>query len=188
MQIIEFLHNRVSRPKLQAPAPDREQLELMFKAALRAPDHAGLKPWRYLVYQGEAALGALGDKFAAASLADDPELPPDKLDKLRAKPLRAPMVIIAVAVYTEHRKVPHIEQILSAGAGVENLMLAANALGFGTYWRTGSLAYNSHLLDELGLGKRDTIVGFIYLGTPDGEPRVREEASVGDFVEFHGQD
>ncbi len=186
MQIIEFLHNRASQPKLQAPAPDRAQVEQMLKAALRAPDHAGLKPWRYLVFEGEAALAALGEKFAAASLADNPDFSPEKLDKLRAKPMRAPMVIVAVAVYTEHRKVPHIEQILSAGAGVENLMLAANALGFGTYWRTGGLAYNSHLLDELGLDQRDTIVGFIYLGTPEGKPRAREEASIGDYVEFHG--
>ena len=167
MEAIEVLHSRVSVARLQAPAPDAGQLDIMLKAALRAPDHGLVRPWRFLVLEGEQ-LDRLGEIMVEAALLDDPDLDPEKVRRLRSKPHRAPMVLVAVAeVELEHR-IPVIEQILSTGAAVQNLMLAAHALGVGAMWRTGMITSNALVKKRLGFAEKDEIVGFIYLGTPAG--------------------
>ena len=89
-------------------------------------------------------------------------------EKLRAKPLRAPMVLVAVAEVVEGHRVPVLEQIVATGAAVQNIMVAAHALGVGAMWRTGSLASSRIVKEGLGFADKDEIVGFIYLGTPCG--------------------
>ena len=182
--MIESIINRVSCGRLEAPAPSKEHLELMFKAALRAPDHKGQKPWEYIVFEGEEALSRFGDYLLQASLKDNPDLDEDKQEKIKNKPHRAPMVVVAVAKAKNNPKVPHVEEILSAGAGVQNLILGAYDLGYGAYWRTGSLAFNDHMKQPLGLDFEDTIVGFIYLGTPSVELKSKPVPEVDDFVRW----
>ena len=60
MQALDLLLNRVSVGRLLEPAPDAAQRELMFRAALRAPDHGQLRPWRFITVDGEAR-ARLGD-------------------------------------------------------------------------------------------------------------------------------
>jgi nitroreductase len=88
------------------------------------------------------------------------------LAKERAKPLRAPLIVVVAAVLREHRGVPAVEQIVAAGAAAENILVAAHALGFGAFWRTGAPAYDETVKRALGLRPEDAIVGFLYLGTP----------------------
>ncbi|NVK23130.1 MAG: nitroreductase [Kangiellaceae bacterium] len=181
-EFIETLINRVSCGRLTQPAPSKEHMDLLFQAALRAPDHKGLKPWQYLVYSGSNALCELGEAFLKASVAQDPELPLDKQQRMQSLPHRAPMVVIAVAKNNGHEKVPHIEEVVSTGAGVQSLLLGAYELGYGAYWRTGPLAYNERLKPLLGLEADDTIVGFIYLGTPEITMKAKPIPEVKDFV------
>ena len=70
MDALTLLHERVSVPRLVGPAPTAEQQQAMFLAALRAPDHAYLRPWRFLVIEG-SGLDALGELFGRAALADE---------------------------------------------------------------------------------------------------------------------
>ena len=182
---LSILQARQSHNKLVEPAPSRTQLDEMFKAALRAPDHALLRPWRYRVYEGEA-LSELGENFLQASLQEEPELSELKQEKIRNKPLRAPMVVVASVLLQEHPKVPHVEQILSAGASVQNLLMAAHFQGVGAMWRTGSLAFSHHLMDLLGLAEDEVIVGFIYLGTEEGDKRRIKPFELEEFVSYNG--
>lgn len=165
MDALEALHQRVSVAKLQAPAPDKQQQEALFRAATRAADHKHLQPWRFLVIEGEG-LNQLGELFCKAALVDDPQTPDKVLDSLRSKPLRAPMILVAIASCQEHPKVPVVEQIVSTGAAVQNMLVAAHALGIGAFWRTGAMAYHPRVLSGLGLGEAEQIVGYLYLGTP----------------------
>ncbi|WP_444998511.1 nitroreductase family protein [Aliikangiella sp. IMCC44359] len=181
MNPLELLLSRKSHNKLVAPAPSDEQLNILFKAALRAPDHALLKPWYYRVYQ-EDSLATLGAKMAEAALKLDASISEEKLDKIRNKPLRAPMVVVASVKVKEHPKVPEIEQVLSGGASVQNLLMAAHFQGIGAMWRTGSLAFNLHLHSLLGFEKNEILTGFIYLGTEQGEKRAAKLLNIDDFV------
>lgn len=180
MQALDLLLNRVSVGRLLEPAPDAAQRELMFRAALRAPDHGQLRPWRFITVEGEARR-RLGELFAGA-LASDPATRPEMLDKARAMPLRAPLLVVAVARLGDHPKVPREEQVLSAGCAVHGMQLAAQALGFGAIWRTGDLAHHPHVLAGLGLGADERIVGFLYIGSFEGERRSPPVLATADFV------
>jgi len=171
---MDALHALVSRSSvgiLQAPAPTPEVLEKAFAAALRAPDHRMLRPWRFMTIQGEG-LHALGELFVAASQAVKPELDETERARLRQMPLRAPMIVVAISHFTDDAKVPGWEQMLATGAAVQNFMIALHAQGFGTMWRTGPLAENARIKEGLGLDANDMIVGFVYVGTPGSEKKI----------------
>ena len=165
MDAIEALTTRASPAGLVAPAPDSAALDQMLRAAMRAPDHGRLRPWHFIVVDG-AARAVLGDVLAGALRLRDPDLTEAALAKERAKPMRAPLLVVVAARLREHRGVPAIEQIIAAGAAAQNILVAAHALGFGGFWRTGAAAYDERVKDALGLRAVDAIVGFLYLGTP----------------------
>ncbi|MEM0954313.1 MAG: nitroreductase family protein, partial [Pseudomonadota bacterium] len=93
--VIHQLTERNSAPKLTEPGPDKITLDYMMQAALRAPDHAWLTPWRFIQLQGDAR-AALGDVFAEALTRRDPEADAAALDKAKAAPLRAPLLMVVV--------------------------------------------------------------------------------------------
>ena len=138
MDALTLLLNRRSLPKLMEPAPQGEVLDNIFRAGLRAPDHAGLTPWRFIVSQGEG-LNKLADILVEAAKADGED--EATLEKASKAPFRAPMVITVVAKVTENDKVPVIEQHLSAGCATQAMQMAAVAQGFSGFWRTGKWAY-----------------------------------------------
>lgn len=177
--VMDALLKRSSEPRLIAPAPDEATLEKAFACAARTPDHALLRPWRYLVIEGDEALNALGDLFA--STCNDSDTAKDG-DKLRRKAMRAPMVIVGIACHRNHPKVPDIEQSMSAAVGMGYLLLALESAGFGGMWRTGGLAYNEEIARGLGLGDHETITGFLYTGTVSSNKPAVPRPDQSDFV------
>lgn len=190
MDAIQLLHTRNSVSVLNDPAPDSEAMELILAAALRAPDHARLRPWRFLTIEGEAR-SALGQLFVEAEnrhRSDSGELPMDleASAKLAAKPLRAPLLLVVIASIVEHPKVPEVEQLLSAGCAAHAVLLAAHALGYGAMWRTGGKAYDATVKSGLGLADNEQLIGYIYLGTPAGYKSL-PAMNTGDFVKPWGK-
>lgn len=165
LDAIEALTTRASPLALTEPAPDAGALAAMLRAAARAPDHGKLKPWRFIVIAGEAR-NAFGDVLAEALRKREPDVPESAIDKERGKPLRAPLIVVVGARLREHKSVPAVEQIVAAGAAAQNILVAAHALGFGGFWRTGNAAYDDGVKTALGLNAGDAIIGFLYLGTP----------------------
>jgi nitroreductase len=150
--------------ELGEPAPDDAQLREILELAMHAPDHARLHPYRFITIRGEAR-HALSEVFAAAVKGRDPEVSEAYLAKQKDKPLRSPLIVVVVASLSDNPKVPQIEQILSAGAAAHSVMLASNAMGFGSIWLTGDNAYDSSVFEALGLTSSEKIIGFMYLGT-----------------------
>jgi nitroreductase len=165
LDAIEALTTRASPLALTEPPPGPGALAAMLRAAARAPDHGKLKPWRFIVIAGDAR-NAFGDVLADALRKREPDLPESATDKERGKPLRAPLILVVGARLREHKSVPAVEQIIAAGAAAQNILVAAHALGFGGFWRTGNAAYDDDVKAALGLHAGDAIVGFLYLGTP----------------------
>jgi nitroreductase len=164
MQVIDALLQRRSAKLLTEPAPDEGALELLLESAARAPDHGRLRPWRFIVIRG-AARERLGDLMAEQLRRKQPGASADSLQRERQKSLRAPLIIVVAAVCNAAAKIPPVEQMLSAGAAAQNIMLAATALGFGAMWKTGDAAYDDTVKAALGLESADAIVGFLYIGT-----------------------
>ncbi|OED40569.1 nitroreductase [Endozoicomonas sp. (ex Bugula neritina AB1)] len=186
MNAIELLLGRVSRPVLESPGPTKEQLDIMFSAALRAPDHARLRPWRFLTVTGDAR-HVLGELLAKILREGQPDISEDALNRCRGLPLRAPTLVLAICVTQDHAKVPVLEQQLSLGAAVQNILLAAHAQTVGAVWRTGNICYHPSLAKGLGLSENEQLLGFIYMGTPAGSRKKIEEVAVSDFVTEWGQ-
>lgn len=181
MDALDALINRVSAPRLCEPAPSAEQRELLFRAALRAPDHGQLRPWRFLTVEGDAR-HQLGELFAQAVTNASVNASEEALNKARAMPLRAPLLVVAIARVQDHFKVPQQEQVIAAGCAAHAIILAAHAQGIGAVWRTGDMAYNPLVALGLGLGEGEQIVGYLYLGTPERELRTPPPVTVSDFV------
>lgn len=182
MDAITAVTQRVSVAQLTGPGPTQQQLEQIYQAAFRAPDHAWMRPWRYLTIKGEG-LVQLGEVFAQAHLQEDPSLAADKIAKIKSKPQRAPVMIVAIANIKEHNKVPAVEQQLAVGAGIQNMLITAYALGLGAIWRTGSMAYNQHVKDSLGLTAQEEILGFIYIGHVNCKLKKPPVLDMKDFVQ-----
>ncbi|MCW8127536.1 nitroreductase family protein [Microbulbifer halophilus] len=181
MDALTALHNRVSSGLLTEPSPDEQQRQNIFRAALRAADHGCLRPWRFLLVEGEAR-DRLGEIYLRASeqAAGEP-LSAAQRDKTLKMPLRAPLLLVAITRLRDHPKVPHLEQRQSTAAAVQAMLTAAFAEGVGAYWRTGPLAGNPLVAKELGLAENERIDGFLYLGTPQKEPRRAPELAPGEF-------
>ncbi|MCB1616200.1 MAG: nitroreductase, partial [Pseudomonadales bacterium] len=169
MDAITALKTRVSRPRLSDRLENPDRLQDVFSAALRAADHAQLRPWRFLVIEGErrTALADLMEAVLAAGSDDD--VSDSRREQARAKAFRAPVIVVAICQYREHPKVPQWEQMLSTGAAVQNMLVAAHAIGLGAIWRTGELVVHPVMRQGLKLAGNESIVGFIYLGEPEGE-------------------
>ena len=172
MSMLSLLHHRCSHAKLTDPGPNPDQLQAIKNAALSAPDHALLRPWHFLLVEGDARQ-RLGTLFARAARAQDPEISDNELQRLASHPLRAPLIIVAAARIQDHPKVPEVEQLLSVGAAVQQMSLAASSLGYGAIWRTGAMAYNPEVKTGLGLDEGDHIAGFLYIGTPQNQSNSR---------------
>ena len=181
--LIEAIQQRTSNPRVTAPAPSREQVDVLLNCAVRAPDHGRMRPWRFVVLEGHA-LEALGEAFVRAGLDADPGADAAKQTRWREMPLRAPMMIVAIAGIKPNPKVPDWEQVAAVACSVQNIQLAAHALGFGAMWRTGDMTIAPAVLEHLGCGPEDRIVSFLYLGTPEGTTRAPDFQPLDQCVEF----
>ena len=187
MTTIDTLLSRRSIPAqcLTDPGPDAAQLAMAFDAALRAPDHGRMQPWRFKLIRGPART-KFAELLVGAARARDPATPPAQLEKLRSRPLHVPLVIAVSARLRDNPKVPQIEQLLSSGAGVMNILNALHAQGFGAIWLTGPSAYDPVVAAGLGLEGEEQLLGFVYAGTvgavvPAAPARPAHAAFVSEF-------
>lgn len=177
MDALTALQTRTAAPRLMEPAPNPAQLEEILKAGLRAPDHGMLRPWRFLLIEGEARI-KLGQLFVDATQPDTEE----RKQKQLTTPLRAPLIIVAVATIKQG-KVMASEQVCSTAAAIQNMAVATHALGFASIWLTGAVAYDVRVKLALGLQPTDEIVGFLYIGTPTVQERPVPQHRLQDFVQ-----
>jgi nitroreductase len=164
MDLFTAVDTRSSSIKLVAPGPSRTELERIMLAGARAPDHGKLAPWRFVVLEGESR-AKLGEAMAEMLRAAQPNASDTQLAAEREKPLRAPTIIAVAAHLTRGHKVPTDEQVHATAAAVQNMFLAAHALGFGAMWKTGAAVSAPSVKHLLGFGDDDEIVAFLYLGT-----------------------
>ncbi|MDP1775880.1 MAG: nitroreductase [Moraxellaceae bacterium] len=168
MLLQEAIHSRRSMPVLGLPMPNEAQLDAVFLAAARAPDHRLLRPWRYLVLKDDG-LNQLGQAFVDGMNELDPDRALRDHQRLLEMPLRAPMIVVAILSLNAHPTVPEWEQWLSLGAGVQNMLLTLHDQGFAGMWRTGDLVASMAVKSFLGLADHEQIAGFSYIGTAHGE-------------------
>ena len=168
MNIFEAIHTRQSINEVK---PDPVPLELIGKllsAAVQAPNHYKVRPWRFVVLTG-AGRERLGNMIAQSFAEKFPDAPASALEKESARPLRAPVLIAVGVDKPSEPKVLEIENICAAAAAVENLLLAAHALGLAAKWRTGEDARDPRVKEFLGFAPEQYLISFVYIGYPAAE-------------------
>ena len=181
MNALELLLSRDSALKLTEPGPSEDELAIMYRSALRAPDHGRLRPWHFVTVQFDKR-EAFGDVMAEALRRRQSDASAEMLQRERDKAMRAPLIVVVAARIDRDRKIPPIEQIASAAAAAQNIMLAAHAQGYGAMWKTGASAYDGGVKQALGLLAQDEIIAFIYLGTRIGATSDAARPAVDDHV------
>ncbi|MFM9925066.1 nitroreductase family protein [Variovorax sp. H27-G14] len=177
--IAPLLERRSVSPKrLHAPGPDAEHIDLILQAALRAPDHGGLHPWRVLEFR-EGQRAALADRFEQEKRRRDPLASPADLRRAREHATRPPVLLAFVVVPRARSKVPAREQWLAAGAALGNLLNAAHQLGFGAIMLSGERCFDPLLSAELGIKADEFLAGFVSLGSVAEAPPPRNHALPG---------
>ena len=182
METINNLLTRRSIAQLQDPAPSKDKMHLVYQAALRAPDHSWIRPWRFIEVTGKGR-DRLAQSFINVSQKDE-EIDDEKKIKITSLPFRAPMIIIVAAEITIKPNVPRIEQIQSTAAATQNILLALHDMGFGAYWRTGKYTTenNKYIAEELSLSSKTEVLGYLYIGTPSTDPKAIPSLQNEDFV------
>ena len=175
--------------KFRTERPPRELVERILDEAVQAPNHYLNQPWRFVVLAGPAreALGkAFAERHRKQMAGTDAAQVEQALQADRAKPLRAPVLIAVAAARTDNPKALRLEDIAATAAAAQNILLAASAYGLGAYWRTGDDAYDPDVKAHLGLKPDDDVVGFLYLGYPDGTRPTSPRASAAEKTEWRG--
>ena len=181
MEALNNILNRVSARELSSPYPTKDEMDLVYKAALRAPDHAWLRPTSFIEVKDEG-LDRLSKIFFDFANSKE-NITEEVLDKYKNAPYRAPMIVILINTAKEHPKVPAIEQKLSTATAAQNLMLALNALNYASIWRTGKLAFNELVQKDLGLTSDQEILGYLYIGTEVGKKKKVPSLDIDKFVQ-----
>lgn len=180
--LLQLIKSRRSMGKLVEPAPNDEQILQAIDVALTAPDHKKLQPYRFVVLENEG-LTKLGVALEQASIAQG-ETDETALTKARNLPYRAKKIIVCITNYQSHPKVPEFEQLLSMGACVQNLLLALQAQGFASVWRTGLLMNEPIVKQLFQVDDNNIIAGFVYVGTAGAELPEREPVDSKTFVQY----
>jgi nitroreductase len=181
---INLLLQRQSTPaKYQTePAPVGEHLDLILRAAMSAPDHGGLQPWRFVLVRG-AGLQRLGELFAESFVRRNPEASADLVERERSKPTRSPLLILLISKPQPNPKVPEWEQMMSLGAAAEHMQLMAQALGYGSIWLSGDRCQDRWLLEQLGLSQDERLYGYLAIGTPSNQAVERSRLDPWSFTQ-----
>lgn len=167
---LQFLLNRQSVKFVRAPGPDEQQLDLILRAAMSAPDHGKLRPWRFSLIRQEV-MQEFVDKLFATSQASATPIPEQKVENAR-RWLKDVPLLIAMASHRDHSitKIPEHERMLAVGAAAMNMLNAAHMLGFGAFWSTGLGTYIDEVNEMLGFDPLDyRFMGFLAIGTPIDE-------------------
>lgn len=179
MNVIEAIRGRRSVGKMKPDPVPRDVIEQLLDAAVQAPNHFDVRPWRFVVLTGDGRR-KLGDVMADVFRRSYPDAEATALEKERLKPLRAPLVIAVGVDRPADSRILEIENVCAAAAACENILLAAGEFGLGGHWRTGTAAREPAIKEFLGLSSDQHLIAFLYLGYPEVLPEARQRHSFED--------
>jgi len=181
---LTLIHTRqhVSPKRLGDPGPDPVQIETILGAAGAAPDHGQLTPWRLVVIPPERR-HLLGSAFAEALAERDSEATEAQRQDARAKASRGPFLVLVIARLDPELGDTHPqERIISAGCAIQNMLLAAHALGFGAGLSSGRALYSRQMRSLFQLGEHEQPLCFLTVGTVQRGKSPRPRPVAADYT------
>lgn len=178
----------VSPKRLVEPGPSTQQLNTLLTMAAAAPDHGHLLPWRFVLIPQEQR-HRLGDAFVRALIGRDPCATQEQMESAAEKAHRAPLLLLAVACSgNPDSGIPENEQLVSLGAAIQNLLLGATAMGFGSGLTSGQAMETMPMRTLFQLCTGESAVCFINIGTVrEHKASKRVRPGVATFLSTLGQ-
>ena len=188
MEILEAIHSRGSVKAFKPDPVERELIEQLLDAAIRAPNHKLTEPWGFFVLTGDSKtrFAELRRAQRAQSFAD-PEAPEAQKALQKAFDVAdGTPAIIAVTSHVADDPVRRDEDYAATFCAIQNIMLAAVSFGLGTYLRTGALLADRRVADLVGVPDGHRVVGTIHLGYPAEEPKLRARTPAAEKTHWLG--
>ncbi|MDP7036190.1 MAG: nitroreductase [Planctomycetota bacterium] len=185
MNMFDLIRDRRTHKVFTGEPVTNEQLERLLELATWAPNHRMTEPWRFFVVGSEQV-----ETFAQVVVeAIGEEAPPKMQAKRTMLSRRLPRLGAFVSVARRRLEDAHRDQedYGACCCAVQNLLLAATAMGLGSFWSTGGVFDLPPVRDYLGMGSDLERVASIWLGTPAEEARsVRRPAT--EWTHWVGRD
>lgn len=187
--VIENIQNRRTIKPEQCVAGEIPEADIwrILECANWAPTHGYTEPWRFVIFTGEAK-----HKFALDHAEMyKAETPPEKFkqvsyDKFINRAKTTSHILAMVNKRGMNPKIPEIEELQSTAMAVQNIKLAAHAMGYAAYIHSGGMTFKDSMKSYLGFGPEDKVLGFLYLGIPNAEEKApgRRISGIKDKVEW----
>lgn len=174
--------------RLIAPGPNAGQLAMILNAAASAPDHGQLLPWRFVIVPA-AARADLAEVFGAALVERDAAASAEQQAQAREKAHRSPLLMLVVV--DGERGDPDVdlfERLVSTGCALQNMLLMATALGYGSALTSGKALKSAGLRTLFGLQPAEHALCFVSVGTVQSRKSARLRPAPADFVSTLGTD
>lgn len=171
--------SHIAPRRLVEPGPCAQQMQQLVFAAAQAPDHERQRPWRLIEVPAHRRAD-LGQAFEAALLERDPQADSQARASAIEKAQRAPCLLLAVLRQPQNADdVPLSERLISLGCAIQNLLLAAQSMGYGSGLTSGQAMASEPLRTLFGLAAHEQAVCFVNVGTVSAHkaPRPRPEVS-----------
>jgi nitroreductase len=173
--------------RLMEPGPNAQELAQLFRAVAAAPDHDLITPWRFLLipHTMRADLGAL---FALALMERDPTASDAQLAQARDKAWRSPLLMMLIVNEAKGDSAIDLnERVLSAGCAVQNFMLLANTMGYGTGLTSGKALKAKSFRQGMALQDSEHALCFLNVGTVSSRKPFKPRPDMSQFVQVWGE-
>jgi len=186
MDAITAIRRRTSVRRFRPDPVPRETIEVLLDSAVRAPNHKLTEPWRFAVLTAGAR-----DRFAELRARQrltryaDPTSQEARtaVEKMRQETERTPAFVVVMCAVSQDEKTRE-EDYAATMMATENLIIAAESLGLGTYLRSGGIMQDPDLAALAGLEPGFRIVGIVSLGYPETEEPPRRRRPVAELTRW----
>jgi nitroreductase len=167
--------------RLVLPGPDGNQLQALLAAAATGPDHDLLSPWRLVLIPDEHRK-SLGQIFAEALRERETNISMERMSLCQEKAQRAPMLLLLIVDFEKgDQKIDRMERLISAGCALQNILLLATAMGYGSALTSGKALRSQALREGFGLKEGEQAVCFLSMGTEIAQAPEKPRKNIREF-------
>jgi len=194
MDYFEVIAKRRSVRRFTAEPVKEDDLRAMLEAASLAPSSHNAQPWHFIVIRSPELRAGLKDVVNAAidirTVPSSGEAPEHYNQRFYATSVFDAPVVIATLTHPVPSPLPgtppKLESgLLSTAAAIEQLYLAAVALGYGGCWSTLPLSWEREQVEAMLEVKAPwCVIAFLSIGVPAKVPRGVPRKPLAEIVSF----
>lgn len=186
LEILDAIRARRSIKRFTEREVTRDQLEALLQMATLAPNHRMTEPWRFYV-MGPQAREAWGEALGArkAKRVEDPEAAAAVRAKVAREHRELPALVAVATVLDDDPEIRE-EDYAATFMGLENLSLAALAMGLGTHLKTGAVMDDPAARAAVGVEEGERIVALVEVGEPAEVPDAKPRTEAAKLTRWRG--